>query len=1810
LGLVGILAGVGCGGSSSPKLSGRLDGGMGGSMFVQDGALADGSPAIPDLAISRPDLPQGPSLRVSPAALPFGEIDVGQASPALTVTVTNTGALTALTPTVDVAAFSITGTTCSTPAASCTISIVFTPPSAAVASGTLIVAPGLTVSLSGTGSTPRAFTATPSAIPGTVLANQTVPFTVTVTATGAIPGLGCVPSSANVTADPTKNTCLATVLANTPCAFGFTFKAATAGDKTETIVCSGGTTVRNVTVTTTVVTPASLTIVPNPGIFSTGVGTTSQVVTFSVGNAGGSASGILSAAIGGANATEFVITNDGCALPLDSRATCTIQVVFKPTTPGANKAATITVTDATAGSTPATAALSGNGIAGATATITGTGNLGSTVVGKPAVTTLTVTNSGGTATGPLALAAGDPQFVPGTGCNLVQLAPGLSCTVTLTFTPTSAVATSSVLTVSSAGTTLGTFQIQGTGTTPPTPPVLSMTPTQLDFGTIGVGTNSNPQTFTITNTGGTASGALTVTNAGVGGASQFAYTSTCQAALAPGAACQVIVTYKPQSLGGATANFTVNDPTVTSPTRPVSGNAIERPTLTVNCATTTTPFEDTVVGDTSTPRSCTVANDSGSVQDTGIITVTMTGDFSTTAAGSTCGPTTSLAPGLSCTVAIVFKPTARGTRPGTIAVTGANGGADNKNLTGTGLGVVEIQEFTANAGSYTPTPVTGGNFDFQTVSAGATSDNSVILAVYVRGPGVANLKVNTVNFGTASDFTQIKTGAGSIVDLTWPGTADHVIVNPCIPSYTGTLQVSKTIPYCTMVVQFTPQSRTPVAKAGSVTAVAADATMTDTAKVQGAAAGPISVTPSPLDFGPVAKGTEGTAVTLTVCNNSTADNATGTSFTITGTNAAYFAVSRDEFTGVTIAGGNCALLAVRVVVPANAAVGPLSATLTVHATVNGAAENDTSLFTGSVVGSGPVLVATPASPAFAGTPITATSAAVVLTVSNTGDLDTDALTFTVPNGSEFSMTKGSCGGTGCTSRSSTCTTPALAAGTHCTMNLFFKPTGALGLGGRTDILTVFSDNAGIQTLTLTGSATSQITASTGTVTLATSGLHGVASPAQTVTITNYGDAIGPGRLAFPFTDFGSQSGSGDFQVDTTNCDGGLAAGGETCTVSVHMNAASLGTWSTTMVVRNLDDNGQGTNVVVTGTAAEAVLVFTPATDVVRDFGTVRKGDVSAPLTYTVRNVGGLASGVITFALYEDNAGTIPHAKTSDFPFTGSTCGVTGTSDGKLAAGASCNIQVAFSPTNTTATPIPDEYLIVKATPGPVTAPVVSKKISAAAADNATVYMVENATNKPVYDFGTSTTAKTITLAIKNASAVDFTPTLPTFSNPEFTPVTTAGTGTCGFVTGGAVTTLTTGAEACTFQAKWTPVTTTPGTRTVVVTSADLTTPATKATMVMYGRVAGAAMLWANPSALDFGNVSENNNATGTLSVVVTNIGDSATSGDVGPKKTGAGNGDLTFVSGCTGGGIAAGDFCTLVVRVNPTTLVAGDTTITVQSPPPTATAVESVTIHATWQGVNTNPPAITRDPLGTVTFPGTVPVLATSDPIPVTLTNGATSLPTGPLSFAITGDFAVQAATTGTGCGALAHTDGLAAGESCTVTVTFTPKTLGGKSGSLTVTSLATAVTIPLTGTPRAALQLVAGNAGHAEALTSEDPKVNNGCSTWTDATGGNNAICAYPTTKVNPAPAKFASETFIFRNADGAPPTGLLLALLTGSDAGNYDIVYDTCTETTGLSGAAACRVTVRFVPTDTAAENSVHLTVSGTPGDSITVDLTGRGN
>jgi hypothetical protein len=159
------------------------------------------------------------------------------------------------------------------------------------------------------------------------------------------------------------------------------------------------------------------------------------------------------------------------------------------------------------------------------------------------------------------------------------LAGGKSCTFTVKFIPATVGFKTALLTVRSGVTVVAQKPIQAAGVPAENYPVLNMTPPTLNFGTIMVGTTAGPQTFTVTNNGGAATGVLAVTksDSSVGGASQFTYSSACAVALSPGATCFLAVTFAPTTVGSASAIFTVADGTVSTPLGTVSGAALAVP---------------------------------------------------------------------------------------------------------------------------------------------------------------------------------------------------------------------------------------------------------------------------------------------------------------------------------------------------------------------------------------------------------------------------------------------------------------------------------------------------------------------------------------------------------------------------------------------------------------------------------------------------------------------------------------------------------------------------------------------------------------------------------------------------------------------------------------------------------------------------------------------------------------------------------------------------------------------------------------------------------------------------------------------------------------------------------------------------------------------------------------------------------------------------------------------------------------------------------------------------------------------------------
>ncbi len=122
-----------------------------------------------------------------------------------------------------------------------------------------------------------------------------------------------------------------------------------------------------------------------------------------------------------------------------------------------------------------------------------------------------------------------PFAVATDGCSGVTLVPAAACTMTVTFTPGSPGDAAASVTITGDGAT-ATTSLHGAGITPG---ALILTPAAHDFGSGVAGTSFPAATFTVTNTGGSATGVTAVGLAGTG-ADQFdLLADTCTATMLP-----------------------------------------------------------------------------------------------------------------------------------------------------------------------------------------------------------------------------------------------------------------------------------------------------------------------------------------------------------------------------------------------------------------------------------------------------------------------------------------------------------------------------------------------------------------------------------------------------------------------------------------------------------------------------------------------------------------------------------------------------------------------------------------------------------------------------------------------------------------------------------------------------------------------------------------------------------------------------------------------------------------------------------------------------------------------------------------------------------------------------------------------------------------------------------------------------------------------------------------------------------------------------------------------------------------------------
>jgi hypothetical protein len=179
--------------------------------------------------------------------------------------------------------------------------------------------------------------------------------------------------------------------------------------------------------------------------------------------------------------------------------------------------------------------------------------------------------------------------------------------------------------------------------------------------------------------------------------------------------------------------------------------------------------------------------------------------------------------------------------------------------------------------------------------------------------------------------------------------------------------------------------------------------------------------------------------------------------------------------------------------------------------------------------------------------------------------------------------------------------------------------------------------------------------------------------------------------------------TGEYYVETNSCVAPLAPQGS-CVVQVKMIPSSAGTKNGTLQVSATP--GGASIVPLTGYGAEpALLEVMPVNP---SFPDTAPGFQSSPLTFSVKNAGGLVSGPLTISI----GGTNP----SNFAIANNTC------SGPLLSGAVCQVTMIFAP------PV-----------GSVGSRVASLTASASPGGVASTMLLGNATyvtvTPPAYDFG-------------------------------------------------------------------------------------------------------------------------------------------------------------------------------------------------------------------------------------------------------------------------------------------------------------------------------------------------------------------------------------------------------------------------------------------------------------------------------------------
>ena len=580
----------------------------------------------------------------------------------------------------------------------------------------------------------------------------------------------------------TSNGCGATLAAASSCSIVVTFTPSTTSAVSSTLnvhygPSAGQNTTQSVATVTingsTQLVPGIL-VTPTTLAFPPTLPNTTTTLPLTVQNTGNATLNLTNFALTNNAPADFAITANTCGASIAANGpSCQVTVSFTPSTQSPRSSNLVISTNATPSTT--TVPLTGTTLLRPLISLSATAlSFGSTIINTDSsLMSVVVTNTGNidlhlssvsvTGTNP-----GDFIQVGSTCASGGVVTATTSCNVTLKFnTPQLGAQSASLQIVHDAAGSPSSVSLTGTGIPVPAPDI-QLNQTSLTFAPLIIGTVSPTQTVTLRNSG-TAN--LVFSSITPTGAAAADYTATGGCAIAtpvvPGATCDVTVGVTPSIVGPREASLAiVSNAASGTLTLPLHAIGLAVPVPVIMLTPSTLAFGSRTVNGLYPPSTVQLQNSGTAVLQIGAIAVTGAGFADTTSCGAT------LAVGATCSISIVFTPTAVGTNyTGQLSVTGNANAAQSVPLTGAGVA--------QTVPMLTWQPVVS-TLAFGNVVPGSSSAIQSVMLLNA-GPGGVDLQLinvvgtNATNFsatGTCIAGTTLYEGQTCRIDITFaPGSS-------------------------------------------------------------------------------------------------------------------------------------------------------------------------------------------------------------------------------------------------------------------------------------------------------------------------------------------------------------------------------------------------------------------------------------------------------------------------------------------------------------------------------------------------------------------------------------------------------------------------------------------------------------------------------------------------------------------------------------------------------------------------------------------------------------------------------------------------------------------------------------------------------------------------------------------------------------------------------------------------------------------------------------------------------------------------------